>query len=71
VAHAARHEPNEDLAGLRLGEVELLDLQWSTEFLEDGGADLHGSILSHRGLELMRRVWYPWCSQRGGGNKPP
>ena len=42
VADAAGDEAHEHLAGLRLLEVELLDDERLAEFLEDGGADLHG-----------------------------
>ena len=41
VADAARDEPDEHLAGPRLGEVELLHLERRAELLEHGGADLH------------------------------
>jgi hypothetical protein len=41
VTDAARLEPHEHLAGARLGELELLDLERGSELLEHGGADLH------------------------------
>ena len=41
VADAARDEPHEHLARLRLGEVELLHLERRAELLQHGGADLH------------------------------
>ena len=41
VAHAARGEPDEHLALLRLGEIELGDDERLPELLEDCGADLH------------------------------
>ena len=34
-------EPNERLAGLRLGELDLLHGERLAEFLEHGGADTH------------------------------
>ena len=40
VADAAGHEPDERLAGLRLGEVERLHLERPAEPLEHGSADL-------------------------------
>ena len=43
VAHAARREPDEHLAVLRLSEVELLDDERLPELLEDCGADLHAA----------------------------
>jgi hypothetical protein len=48
VADAARGEPHEDLTGLRLGEVDLLDDERLTELLEDGRSDLHGENLPRR-----------------------
>ena len=45
MADAAGDEPDEDLAVLRLREVELLDLQRLAEFFKDGGAHLHAPIL--------------------------
>ena len=45
VAHTARREPDEHLALLRLGEVELLDDERSAELLEHGGADPHTTPL--------------------------
>jgi hypothetical protein len=42
MADAAGDEPDEHLARLRLLQVELLDDERLAEFLEDGGADLHG-----------------------------
>jgi hypothetical protein len=41
VADAARDEADERLAGLRLGQVELLHLQRAAELLQHRGADLH------------------------------
>src|SRR5205807_123310 len=41
VADTAGDEPDQDLPGLGLGEVELLHLELRTELLEDGCADLH------------------------------
>ena len=41
VADAARREPDQDLAGSRLGEVQVLNFEWRSELLENGGADLH------------------------------
>ena len=43
VADPAGDEPHERLAGLRLGELELLDDERLTELLEHRGADLHGA----------------------------
>ena len=45
VADAAGDEADEHLAGLRLGEVELLDDEGLAELLEDGGTDLHAGIV--------------------------
>jgi hypothetical protein len=42
VADAAGDEADEHLAGLRLLQVDVLDDEWLAEFLENGGADLHG-----------------------------
>ena len=41
VADAAGDEAHENLAGARLGEVDLADRERRTELLEDGGSDLH------------------------------
>ena len=41
VADAARSEPHEHLALLRLREIDLVDDERLPEFLEHGGADLH------------------------------
>ena len=41
VADAARDQPHEHLAGLRLRQVELLHLERGPELLEHRGADLH------------------------------
>jgi hypothetical protein len=41
MADAARDEPDEHLARLRLGEIDLLHRQWCAELLEHRGADLH------------------------------
>ena len=49
MADPTRLEPDEDLAGLRLREVELLHLERLAEALENGGADLHTPILERRG----------------------
>ena len=49
VADAAGGEPDEHLAGLRLGEVDLLDDERAAELLEDCGADLHGASLPRAG----------------------
>ena len=43
VADAAGDEPNQHLAGLRLGELELLHDERLPELLEDGGADPHAA----------------------------
>jgi len=45
VAHAAGDEPDEDLAGARLGQLHLLHHERPAELLEHGGADLHAAIL--------------------------
>ena len=45
VADAAGDEAHEHLAGLRFGELELLDDEGLAEFLEDGGTDLHSGIV--------------------------
>jgi hypothetical protein len=49
VADATGRKPHEHLAGLRFGEVELLNSEGSAEFLEDCCPDLHRSIVSHNG----------------------
>ena len=41
VADAAGDEPHERLAGLRVGELELLDDEGLAELLQHGGAHLH------------------------------
>ena len=41
VADAARNEPDENLARLRLGEIELLHRERRAELLQHRGADLH------------------------------
>ena len=41
MADAAGDEADEDLTGLRLGELDLLHLQWCAELLQDCGAHLH------------------------------
>ncbi len=48
VADAAPDETNERLAGLRLGELDLLDGERLAEFLEHGGADTHRADPSAR-----------------------
>ena len=48
MADAARGEPDEHLARLRLGEVDLLDDERLPELLEHGGADSHPAELSRR-----------------------
>ena len=45
MADAARDEAYENLAGLRLGQIDLLDLERLTELLEYRGADLHVAVL--------------------------
>ena len=45
VADAARGEPDEHLARLRLGEVDLLDDERAAELLEHCCADFHGASL--------------------------
>ena len=60
VADAAGRQPNEHLAGLRLGELDLLHDQGPTELLQDGGANPHVRIFPHRGrLRAARRM--PRC----------
>jgi hypothetical protein len=46
MAHPAGDEANERLARARLGELDLLHDERRAEFLEDGGADLHGGSLA-------------------------
>ena len=46
VADAAGGEPDEHLAGLRLGEIDLLDDERAAELLEHRCANLHGASLS-------------------------
>ena len=48
VADAARDEPDERLARLRLGQLDVLDDERLSELLENGGADLHPPILLSR-----------------------
>jgi hypothetical protein len=45
VADAARGQAHKHLARLRLREVDRLHDERLTELLEDGGADLHATIL--------------------------
>jgi hypothetical protein len=45
VADTARVEPDERLALLRLGELDLLDDERLSELLEDGRSNLHSPIL--------------------------
>jgi hypothetical protein len=61
VADAARCEADEDLALLRLSEVELLDDERLTELLEDCGADLHRapSAVERRIMKTRERI--PRC----------
>ena len=55
VTDAARREPDEHLALLRLREVELLDDERLSELLEHGGADLHrGQANPRRAVEGFR-----------------
>src|SRR4051812_19898164 len=42
VADAAGREPDQDLAGARLGELDLLDRERLPEALQNGRAHLHG-----------------------------
>ena len=49
VADAAGGEPDEHLARLRLGEIDLLDDERAAELLEDCGADLHGASTKRPG----------------------
>ena len=49
VADAAGGEPDEHLAGLRLGEVDLLDDERAAELLENCCADFHGASLACSG----------------------
>jgi hypothetical protein len=46
MADAARNEPDEHLACLRLRQVDLLDDERLAELLEDCGPDPHGSMLA-------------------------
>ncbi len=50
VTDATGNEPDEHLARLGLGEVELLDGQRPAELLEDSGADLHAARRSSRSV---------------------
>ena len=45
VAHPAGGEADQDLSGLRLGQVDLLHLERRAELLEHRGADLHLTLL--------------------------
>src|SRR5581483_10785536 len=45
VADTARDEADEDLAWLRLRQVDLLNLERAAELLEHSGTDVHGAIL--------------------------
>jgi hypothetical protein len=40
MADPAGGQPDEHFSGLRLGEIDLLDLEWLTELLEDSSPDL-------------------------------
>ena len=56
VADAAGDEPDERLAGLRVGQLDVLDDEWRAELFEDGGAYLHAVILEEAdGAALARR----------------
>ena len=46
VTDTARAQADEDLSGLRLGKVELLDDERLAELLEHGGADPHSACSS-------------------------
>ena len=71
MTHAAGHEPHEHLALLRFGEVELLNHQRSTEFLEDGCPDLHyASIVTCPGSEATRSS-HARSAGYGSRSKPP
>ena len=68
---AARHEPDEHLAGLRFGELELLDLQRRAEFLEDCSSDPHcASIVTCPGSEATRSSQLRTAGY-GSSSKPP
>ena len=56
VADAAGDEADEDLARLRLGEVELLHLERRAELLQDGGADPHPAARSDGRSGLLSRT---------------
>ena len=51
MADPARDEPDEHFARLRLGELDVLDLEWGAELAEDCGLDAHGPII----VESMAR----------------
>ena len=59
MADAARGEPDERLARLRLGELDLLDGERLPELLEHGGADPHGRDRTPRRLtpSALRSGW--------------
>src|SRR5207302_8127267 len=45
VTDPARDEPDEHFSRLRLGELDLLELEWSAELAEDCGLDVHRRIM--------------------------
>jgi uncharacterized protein (DUF1015 family) len=52
VTDTAGDEANEHFSRLRLGELDLLDLEWSAELAEDCGLDQHWRIM----VELMAEI---------------
>ena len=54
VADAAGGEPHEHLAGLRLGEIDLLNDERAAELLENCCADLHAASLTHCDRSVSR-----------------
>ena len=61
VADAAGDEADEHLAGLRLGQIDLLHLERRAELLQHGGADLHPAARSVASKPIARCV----LSQKG------
>ena len=46
VAHAAGDEPDQDLTGGGVGQVQLLNHEWRSELLKYRGANLHRCLLA-------------------------
>ncbi len=53
MADAAGDQADENLAGARLGELDILDHERLSEFLEHRGAHLHGLIIAQLNREAQ------------------